>query len=48
VITVSWTGFGETLLPINETILVIWRTLPETIARHNGWSLNQANFCQDQ
>jgi hypothetical protein len=48
VISASWTGFGETLLLINETILVIWRTLPETIARHNGWLLNQANFHQDK
>jgi hypothetical protein len=48
VISASRTGLDETLLFINETILVIWRTLPETIARHNDWILNQANFHQDQ
>jgi len=48
VISVSWIGFGETLLLINETILVIWRTLPETIVRHTGGLFNQANLHQDQ
>jgi hypothetical protein len=48
VISASWSGFGETLLLTNETILVIWRTLPETIVRHDGRLLNQANFHQDQ
>jgi hypothetical protein len=44
VISVSRTGFDETSLPANETILVIWRTLPETIVRHIGLLLNKANF----
>jgi hypothetical protein len=44
VISASRTGFGETLLLINETILVIWRTLPETIVRHSGSLLNQVHF----
>jgi len=47
VIAVSRVGFDETFLPANETILVIWRTHPETIARHNRWLLNQAIFHQD-
>jgi hypothetical protein len=45
---VSRTGPDETLLLADETVLVIWRTHPETIPRHNGPSLNQGYFCQDQ
>jgi hypothetical protein len=41
---VSSTGFDETFLLMNEAILVIWRTLPETIVRHDSSLLNQANF----
>jgi hypothetical protein len=48
VISASWTGSDEALLAINETILVIWRTHPETIARHNTPSLNQGDLHQDQ
>jgi hypothetical protein len=48
VISASWTGSDEALLAINETILVIWRTHPETIGRHNTPSLNQGDLHQDQ
>jgi hypothetical protein len=36
VISVSPADVDETWLPVNETILVIWRTIPETIVRHIG------------
>ncbi|MBR1299484.1 hypothetical protein [Bradyrhizobium sp. AUGA SZCCT0042] len=37
----SRNGFDETILSTDEAILVIWRTLPETIVRHTEALLNK-------